>query len=524
MLKQQRRLTLTFMLTVLSILSAAGLATAFGFWPLGFVGLAPFFKALVCARGPWQRFRLGMVFGAFHACFMGHWLIPTLTGHFDKSLGFAILFFLLAVCVPAALLYGLLALSISLFRYQGLRFYLLTLPALWTLADLAKEWIPFFIPWGLVGYAALPFQTFAQAADLGGVYGLTFVMVAINALIAFLFTGPGRKRRHQAMAGLSILFLILVPCIYGRVQIAAFDPLVRSGESRFSAVAVQGNFTPKDRWSGNGFHRRLKRYLVLSGKLVLSRKLDLCEKGELKEARLIVWPETVLNAPRKVDRRLLEGIRARLYDGDLLVSGGLRQADSGHGVHNSAYLIPGMGKVGWYDKRRLLPYGESLVLKPVLGRFARAPARFEPGTGPAVIPTHLGPMGVSICFESLYPETVRQSVAGGAGLLINLSNDAWFGTGAMPRLHLAVSAMRAIENRRFLIRASTGGISAVISPTGVLLAASELGEPMAVTHKVAIRKRTSPYTRLGNWVALGSVLLLMAQLAGSTFAPVSCRS
>ncbi|MCP4116979.1 MAG: apolipoprotein N-acyltransferase [Desulfobacteraceae bacterium] len=502
------------MLTVLSILSAAGLAAAFGCWPLGFVALVPFFQALIRAASIWQRLWLGIVFGAFHGGFMGHWLIPTLTGHFDKSTGFAILFVILAVCVPAALLYGILALSISLFRFQGFRFFLLTLPALWTLADLAKEWLPFFIPWGLAGYAALPFQTFAQAADLGGVYGLTFLMVAVNALVAFLFTGgrgTGRKRGRQAAAVLSIVFLILVPCIYGMARIAAFEPLAGPGESGFSAVAVQGNFTPKDRWSGNGFHRRLNRYLDLSG------------KGELKEARLIVWPETVLNAPRKVDSRLLEGIRARLYARDLLVSGGLRQADSGHGVHNSAYLIPGMGKVGWYDKRRLLPYGESPVLKPVLGRFARAPARFEPGTRPAVVSTRLGPMGLSICFEALYPEAVRQSVAGGAGLLINLSNDAWFGKGVMPRLHLAVSAMRAIENRRFLVRASTGGISAVISPTGELLAATELGKPSAVTHRVAIRKKTSLYTRLGNWVILGSVLLLMAQLAGSAFAPVSRR-
>ncbi|MBI9092769.1 MAG: apolipoprotein N-acyltransferase [Desulfobacterium sp.] len=508
------------MFTVLSILSAVGLVLAFGFWPLGFVALAPFFKALISARGPWQRLWLGIVFGVSHGCFMGHWLIPTLTGHFDKSIGFAILFFFLAVCVPTALLYGIFALAISFFRYQGFRFYLLTLPALWTLADLAKEWLPFFIPWGLVGYAALPFQTFAQAADLGGVYGLTFLMVAVNALIAFLFTGsglagegrePSRKQGHPATAVLSILFLILVPCIYGLARIAAFESLAGSGESSFSAVAVQGNFTPKDRWSGNGFHQRLKRYLDLSG------------KGELNAARLIVWPETVLNAPRKVDHRLLEGIRARLNARDLLVTGGLRQADSGHGVHNTAYLIPGMGKVKWYDKRRLLPYGESPALKPILGRFAWEPARFEPGTRPAVIPTHLGPMGFSICFESLYPEAVRQSVAGGAGLLINLSNDAWFGTGAMPRLHLAVSAMRAIENRRFLVRAASGGISAVISPTGDLLAASALGEPGAVTHNVAILKHASPYTRWGNWVPLGSVLLLMVQLAGATFLPVSCR-
>jgi apolipoprotein N-acyltransferase len=502
------------MFTVLSILSGAGLAMAFDFWPLGFVALAPFFKALICARSSLQRFGLGIVFGAFHGCCMGHWLIPTLTVHFEKSIGFAILFFFLAVCVPTALLYGILALSISFFRYQGVRFYILTLPALWTLADLTKEWIPFFIPWGFVGYAVLPFRTFVQAADLGGVYGLTFIMVAVNALIAFLFTGPwqaGRGKRQQAPAVISILLLILVPCIYGLVQVTAFDPLVRPGESSFSAVAVQGNFTPKDRWSGNGFHRRLNRYLDLSG------------RGEANEARLIVWPETVLNAPRKVNARLLAGIRDRLYDRDLLVSGGLRQADPGHGVHNTAYLIPGMGKVQWYDKKRLLPYGESLVLKPVLGRFIRAPARFEPGTGPAVIPTHLGPMGLSICFEALYPETVRQSVAGGAGLLINLSNDAWFGAGAMPRQHLAVSAMRAIENRRFMVRATTGGISAVISPTGVLLAASALGKPGAITHKVAIRKQKSPYTRLGNWVPLGSVLLLMVQLAGSFFVPVSCR-
>ncbi len=509
------------MFTVLSILSAAGLAMAFGFWPLGFVALAPFFKVLVCAGSSLQRFWFGIVFGAFHGCFMGHWLIPTLTVHFEKSIGFAILFFLLAVCVPTTLLYGILSLSISFFRYQGFWFYLLTLPALWTLADLAKEWLPFFIPWGLVGYAVLPFQTFAQAADLGGVYGLTFLMVAVNALIAFLFTGTGqtgegretgrKRRQQQATVVISILFLILVPCIYGLVRIAAFEPLVGPGESCFSAVAVQGNFTPKDKWSGNGFHRRLNRYLDLSG------------KAESKVARLIVWPETVLNAPRKVDSRLLGGIRDRLYGRDLLVSGGLRQADSGHGVHNTAYLIPGMGKVQWYDKRRLLPYGESLVLKPVLGRFARAPAQFEPGTRPAVIPTHLGAMGLSICFEALYPEAVRQSVAGGAGLLINLSNDAWFGAGAMPRLHLAVSAMRAIENRRFMVRAATGGISAVISPTGVLLTASAIGKPGAATHKVAIRKQTSPYTRLGNWVPLGSVLLLMVQLAGSAFVPVSCR-
>ncbi len=185
---------------------------------------------------------------------------------------------------------------------------------------------------------------------------------------------------------------------------------------------------------------------------------------------------------------------------------------------NSAYLISGSGVLTRYDKNILLPYAETSLMIDWLGRYYTAPSEFFPGRTPPFIDTPHGGAGISICFEILYPYYIARSAARGADFLVNLSNDGWFGDTAMPRMHLNAARMRAIENRRFLLRAANNGISAIIGPDGRVRAQTKLFHRQRIEGSFDYLNIATPYTRFGDWLIVFSALALGAALLRIIFA------
>lgn len=493
-------------------------------WWLSFVALVPFFYALDREASFYKRLTYGVSWSLLISVGLGYWLFPTLCNSYGVTIPRAILFFGLCVFLPVCMLIlGFLFLHWFM-QKKHILFYIFIVPSIWTLMEYMKEAIPLMIPWGEIGYALVPFDSFIQIADIIGIYGVTFIVVMINSLIHYiirLFSEEpmifslfirGKIERADKCRGriilpiFMIIFSFAIPLIYGQIRLASLHDDIESAFLKhlsINAQLIQGNFSLLDSWSGMGFYSRLQKYFAMTE-----------SAGEQTEGkRIVVWPETTLNSTTKVDDNLFQQVMRHIGENTLLISGGLKEDKSSGNVLNSAYLISGQGSLMRYDKHILLPYAETFSSIDWLGRYYTAPSQFQPGRTPLSFQTSNGDVGISICFEILYPKLIRRSVKLGAEFLVNISNDAWFGRSTMPYTHLNASRLRAIENRRFLLRTSNSGISAIIAPDGNITSQSHLFTCEQVSGKFLKLNKITFYTRFGDVVLYLSMLFLAIGLS-----------
>ena len=185
-------------------------------------------------------------------------------------------------------------------------------------------------------------------------------------------------------------------------------------------------------------------------------------------------------------------------------------------LRNSAFLVTERGIAGRYDKIHLVPFGEFVPLSGMIG-FVRGWAEFiadlEPGSNTSIFPGPPAPFGVVICYEGIFPELVRDFVKGGARLIVNMTNDGWFGRTSGPWQHLAMYPFRAVEHRVTVVRAANTGVSAFIAPTGQIVRRISLFERSTMTERVSLRSGETVYTRFGDWLAYLALCVTAAALA-----------
>ena len=217
-----------------------------------------------------------------------------------------------------------------------------------------------------------------------------------------------------------------------------------------------------------------------------------------------MWPETAAPTPLRRDPGLQRALgQISVESGAPILVGSIDVADDPPlRYSNTAFLLSGPRIVGRYDKMHLVPFGEYVPLSGLIG-FVRSWAEFiadlEPGSGPVVFPGPPAPFGVVICYEGIFPELVRTFVRGGARFMVNMTNDAWFGQTSGPVQHLAMYPLRAVENRVAIARAANTGVSAFVAPSGRIVRVAPLLERGVLTDRIALRTRTTLYTRLGDW-------------------------
>ena len=262
----------------------------------------------------------------------------------------------------------------------------------------------------------------------------------------------------------------------------------------------------------------------------VGRHLQLTEKAADAGARLVVWPESAVPFLFDEDPALAAppaGRGAAAGDLPLLRQRRPRAPLPGERrIYVGAKLLDPSGElVARYHKIRLVPFGEYVPLQPLFtlgGRFAaklvQEVSDFTPGTEAitGVVDGHR--VGGFICYEAIFPSLVRRFAAGGAELLVNVTNDAWYGTTSAPHQHLAMAAFRAIENRRYLVRAANTGITAVVDPRGRVLEPTRLFDTTVLVREVPFVAETTFYTRHGNVFAQACAAMALA-LVAATFAP-----
>lgn len=399
---------------------------------------------------------------------------------------------------------GLVAAAVAwLARRRGAGRALLVAPALWVAGEWVRGWLMGGFPWGLLGYSQHRQLAVIQIAELGGVYAVSAVLVAANAALA----GLAALERRPALAGAGLAALLVGATLgFGAWRLAAAPA---PGEA--TVAIVQPSIDQPLKWDPGHAAETLRIHLRLT------------EEAGRRRPALVVWPETAVPTLLRRDPLLVRHLGTLASSlGTTLVVGSL-DADGAPptAVRNSVFLVDGAGLGARYDKIQLVPFGEYVPLAAAIG-FVRGWAQFiselEPGTSAVVFPGPPAPFGVVICYEGIFPELVRRFVRGGARLMVNVTNDGWFGRTSGPLQHLAMAPLRAVEHRTAVVRAANTGVSAFIAPTGAVTVRLGLYERGTLVSGVPLRARETLYTRYGDWVAYAGVglsgLALAAGAAG----------
>jgi apolipoprotein N-acyltransferase len=359
-------------------------------------------------------------------------------------------------------------------------------PFAWVAAEWGRGHLFGGFPWGLIGYTQYARLPAIQVAELGGVYAVSFLIIAVNAAVAGVVLLPWRR----ALAGAALAGILLGLSLgFGewRLRETAPTDTVRVG-------VMQPSIEQPLKYDPNHAATTLGIYLALSRRAADDRP------------ELLVWPETATPTPLARDaglvallRSLAASLKAPLVVGSIDVEGGSPLV-----LRNTAFLLTERGVEGRYDKMHLVPFGEYVPLSGVIG-FVRGWAEFiselEPGTRTVVFPGPPAPFGVVICYEGIFPELVRDFAKNGARLIVNITNDAWFGRTSGPLQHLAMYPFRAVEHRTAVVRSANTGVSAFVGPTGRIERRLPLYERDVMTSPVPLRTGTTLYTRFGDWIA-----------------------
>jgi apolipoprotein N-acyltransferase len=359
-------------------------------------------------------------------------------------------------------------------------------------------------PWALLGYSQHAYLPLIQISAVTAVYGVSFLLALGNATIAqAIVRRRARVRERLGPLGLAALFVAMA-WLGGVVVLRQDLPLPRA-----SVAIVQTNVPPAPHWTRAYTDRQIMEHIRATDELVPTRDVG-----------LIVWPENAVPRHLEIEPGLaaLLGGLAQRHGSDLLF-GAARYADGKS--YNSVRLITATGHYGGhYDKQRLVLVAEANPLRPPSSDASiEDPREFTAGEGPGVLQSFV-PVGVSICHEVVFPELSGRAVHAGAELLVNVSNDGWLdperGIGA--RQHFAMAAFRAVETRRYLVRAATTGISGIIDPFGRVVTSLDFATRDAIVAPVAGLSGMTPYVRLGDVFAFGCALVaVVVFIAQSTW-------
>lgn len=478
--------------------------------------------ALFGAR-PFVAFACGFLHGLCFVLTSVPWIAKVLAVHggLSPAGGWGILLLIGSVWAAAN---GVVTWAIHRLSLRSITLACVGTPFLWVSLEMYRTWLPeVSFPWNLLGYPAAANIALVQLTTITGIYGLTFVVAAFNALLAWCdaATTQPPRRRLAALIGATALVLLVM---------GAGPRFVPNAVANHTARAVQLNFPEADEYPVDWFAANTSNMEQIE-------RLSLAPSDHHPD--LLVWPE----APAPFS---YQDVRFARLATDLAIQfrhpfivgviewkpQTVSMGGSRHVIlepYNSALMFDAQGRrVFSYDKIHLVPFGEYEpfpLIHRVVANVSSEVGGFRKGTDYAVGRFANGDtFSVFICYEAIYPGEIRRFADNGAQLLVNISNDGWFGHSDAAEQHLRMARVRAVENRRWIVRATNSGITASIDPYGRIYRPLPRDVRAAADLPYDFRTNKTIYTRFGDWFAwlcvLVSVILVVVFWKPAKLEPV----
>ena len=498
-----------------------------GLYVLCWIAVAPLLVAILRARRadtlqlldspgvqfvpatPLQGFVLAYASGIVWYAGTCYWVYDTMHRYgglsFAAALGVLLLF-----CLYLSLYSGAFGLCISLAVDRESPFHrraLIIAPFLWVALELARTRISGF-PWDLLGIVQVDNVPLARIASLVGVYGISFEIILVNAAIAAAFVVRRDRRQALLMAAIAAIFVL---------QAGRWLPVPAHSADR-TAYLVQENIPILDNsaWTKNYFEETLRDLSAITN------HPSRVPESNAAAPNLVVWPESP--APfyssdplfRDAVSQTAQAAHAWLVTGSVGITNATANPAKATEVFNSAVLVSPQGDWGArYDKVHLVPFGEYVPFQKLFafaGGLTKEVGDFTAGQSRDPLIAGDLRLGVFICYESIFPDEVRQFARNGAQVFVNISNDGWYGDSGAYAQHLNQSRMRAIENDRWLLLGTNTGVTASIDPNGRIVARLQRKVRATLMAPYALTDVTTFYTRHGDWFAYACAIISLGIL------------
>ena len=485
---------------MLPILAAVLLAAPFlepWLFPLAWVAFVPLFFAIDRAETLRRAVFCGWLMGLAAHLIGFHWLTYTISVFGGFPLAVSVLVFVLYAALQGIQM-ALFALLVRTLGFGPLMIF----PALfWVPCEFL---FPLLFPW-YIANSQVSFLWMIQTADLVGPYGTGFIIMWFSAALYYgLFASPEPRKKFLPLAYACLAILVALVYGYQRVESVGDE---MAGARKLTIGAVQGNVDIDMKWNP-----------VLAQKN-LSQHRQLTEK--LDALPLVIWPESAIEAmiPENLQALPLDVLPVFKADRAYFIFGAKsfrgKPGQSNFKAFNTAFFTDTQGRIlARYNKQVLLAFGEYLPFAKFLSWIPAMPFAdgFTPGPGPAVF--HL-PRSVRIapliCYEDLMPELARKFVSEThANVLVNLTNDAWYGKSVGPWQHLRLAQSRAVETRRSLLRVTNTGVTSLVNAKGEVVKLLPMFTPAVMQTEVDVLNETTYYVRFGDWFAWAMTLATCA--------------
>lgn len=458
-----------------------------------------------------QAVLLGFICGLTHYLTALYWIRHVIYYYGGIPLPLALAILLLLCCYLA--LYPT-AFALAAHRLESHpKLWVFGLPAIWVTLEWVRAHLLTGFPWANFGYTQTAFRQLVQVADITGVYGVSWLLVLVNTSLASFF-GRYRLKLPPAVA----LGCVALTVGYGHFRLQTVEEL-QQRVTPWTVAVVQGNIDQAQKWDPLYQQETLGRY----------RRLSLQAAKHDPRPDLIVWPETAAPFFYGLDTDLtfqLTEIIAEIGVPVLFGSPSARRIEGKTRLLNSAYVVDADGRLlGDYAKQHLVPFGEYVPYQRILffvHKLVEAAGNFAAGDDPSPITINGRKVAVLICYEAIFPGLTRLAIEHGATSIVNITNDAWFGTTSAPYQHQQMAGWRALEFRAPLIRAANTGISTIFDATGKSLGTIPLNQEGYLTATIQPLAVKTFYTVWGDLFAWACVVVAIGILAGLEW-PQHCK-
>jgi apolipoprotein N-acyltransferase len=486
-----------------------------------FIALLPLFVALARARTARGAFLIGWLSQTIAWLLMVPWVVRVMSHYGGLPYITGVVIFV-AMCAYLGLYGGVFALLFHRIAPATRFRRWLLVPLAWAAVEYLRTYLFSGFPWNLIAASIVDYAPLVQFDRVAGPYALGVLILLPSVLVAWLIVRKGVGSGEWGVgvkAGIdgadshsphptphtpifAIAGVVIITFVWWATGLVAAKLVVRNTEAPVNRAALlQPNISQEMRWDNDNLL------------LIFRRMMAMTDEATSHGAEVVIWPESTVPlsyATTDFYRQAIESI-SRDRHADVLLGSVAEDPAQPNKMWNAAFLVSGGQTIGHYDKIRLVPFGEYVPLREMLffaHALVHAVGQFEFGTKDTPLAGRFR-YGPAICYEVVFPQIPRTQVVHGANVLVTITNDAWYDGTSAPRQHLNQARLRAVETDRYLLRAGTTGISAVVDPAGQIVQQLEMGKQGIIYAEFQPRTSTTPYVRFGDWFAWMAMLVVV---------------